>query len=265
MTSDRNENAKENARLAALGGLGYGVGKNWLEDLYIDQREKGVRATKDWNSFLKKLHPGDVVLSRASRLSQYKHGGDIATEDLLIPLKGSEYYHGGIYKGSGNQYETPDMDELLKSSRLKGSYPHGYKVYRPDRVTDINRALKIAEESKGLKYESIGEQLAHLVGHHTGLGSLKNLCSSKDTTTCTGLIGRAYGKIFPHEYIGPKDVMLSDKMKLVAKYGALKDLTLGQKVSKNLIYPAMKSVKYAAPAALAAYLLSSEDKEEDLT
>lgn len=262
-TSSENKTAKRNAELAGILAMSGGIGKSALDDFFIDQEHGSIKRTRDYDDFLKKLTKGDVVLQRSSAKGQFKRASGITTEDLLIPLKGSEFYHGGIYKGAGNQFESPDMDVTVKGSRLKDKYPKEMVAYRPKNAKLGAKAVELAAAAKGAPYESFGQQVLHWLSHNTGV-DIPKMCGTKNgATTCTGLIAKAYPSLFDNEFIGPKDVMLNPDMNLVAHYGKLKPLTTGQQILKKGVYPAVKSLKYAAPLALAAYMMTQKDEEKD--
>jgi hypothetical protein len=260
-TSYDNENAKSNAELAGILAMGGGIAKSGLDDFFISDLEAKVKRTRNWDEFLKKLQPGDIMLERASPKGQYAFPGKITTEDILLPLKGSPFYHAGIYGGKGNVMEAADMIKGVKSSRILGKYPKELKVYRAKNPEFASEAIKYAKSVKGMPYETLPEQLLHVAGHWTGADFLKKWCGGKNRTTCTGLVTKSFPDLFESEYMSPKDIMKNEGVDLVARYGKLAEGTLGQKVMEKGIYPAMKSMKYAAPLALAAYMLSSKEKE----
>lgn len=265
--------------LAAGGATAAAVaGRDMLANTVRDTFEKRkIKASRGTGDFLKKLKPGDVILTGAQKgsaldspivLKDYfeKFQGNknkllnalgkkklpVNEHDLLKLVSGSPFYHMAIYTGKGNVVNADG--NVVRGEKLKNMIEGGSaKAYR-FKDTDKKKAKKAvtrASKLKGREYMTIPEQIergARMMADPTKGGVCRKLPNGR--VVCTDVVQTAYREKFPRRIIDHRDVQSAKGSELIARYSR-NNPTLRHKILSNLGAPVAKSMRYALPAALA--------------
>ena len=257
----------------AAGATAVESAKNYVIDRAEDKSRDMVGT---YQKFKAKLKPGDIIYSGYNPKDSF----DVMLgKNLKFPLKvsqmvqiatGNKNYHGMIYLGNGliAQAEGDGMPLAIRKlkDQMKGQR---VKAYRPTAATqkEVQSAINYAKKVKGTRYKNPMEtfrQGLNMVFNPT-MGP-KTCRKTKNGIVCNTLVTKAYPKQFPRENMSINQVRGKKGVEFVAGMDRIKKSPVSDKVINRLVNPALKSLKWAIPAAavagFAAKHLSDKDKSK---
>lgn len=233
-----------------------------------DFREGRIQADKSVGSFQSKLKPGDVFLSRSPRKNydnlKFRVGGGKPSK---LPLKavdayrlgaGDIYHHAGVYLGNGKVIHTGGQGDDTYIQKLHEAVKgDDVKVYRfakgeKEQQAAAGRARKL----KGLKYHTDKTLASYPLKTSLGLGATPNpgACVRKgERILCTNVATRAHPNIFSKQDVSHADIRANRKGSMVARFNQAGKPQAIEHLVPRVVWPAIRSLRYAVPAAALAY------------
>lgn len=258
-------------RNAALAGAGTTAAVGGVPSLYHylkDQEDFDRVGTKrSFDDFLASLEPGDLLFHRHSYKDSPK--ASLGSRDLpfsesqaMTLAKGDPFYHSSVYNGKGITTEAHGLKEGVKRTSLRAdrkNTPLDILAYRPKEKGEAKKALGYLDDMVGSEYPGIEGLYKNAITHLFGSGGPKaSRCASGDPIACTELTANAYPKVSEKRYASPMEMRHSPQVELISRYNKAPKITALEGFLARIGYPVLKSLKYALPAAGAAYALSGD-------
>lgn len=279
--AEMTEEDKSSLKKGALIGAGAGASKNILHDAYLNYRERSVKNTKSYNSFIRSLKKGDILLAgstpknsgkitvadlpdrvaKAMKSLGAKNSTTLLTNSSLLNTVGAgQKYHGAIYLGNGQiAHMTTDKGIRREHIRegLKGQNVAAYRLKKGKGTkAQAESAVNFAKKSikKKVQYEKPMEYLKEPLVNLAVPDIARRACrDTKNGLVCHTLPVMAYDK---QKFVQGRrtfsgDIRKNLNFEPVARRDVV-NLGPGLKI-RGTLGNIGKGLKYAIPGAAIAY------------
>lgn len=256
----------------AAGATAADSAKNYLRD---KAEEKSGKMVGTYKSLKAKLKPGDILYSGYNPKDSFDV---MLSKNVKLPLKvsqmvqmatGNKNYHGMIYLGNGLIAQAEGEGMPLAIRKLKDQAKRQrIKAYRPTGATqkEIKSAIDYAKKVKGTRYKTPLETFQQ------GLNMIFNptmgpkTCRKTDKgIVCNTLVTKAYPKQFKRENMSINQVRGKKGVEFVGGIDRIKKSPMSDKVINRIVNPALKSLKWAIPAAAVAGFAAKHLSDRDIS
>jgi len=224
--------------------------------------ESKLKKSHTKNDFMKKLKPGDILYSGYHpKHSPYVNIGKrkvpIPQSQVVQMVTGSPYYHGMLYAGKGKIIQAEGAKRPLAVRNLKSAMAdQRVKAYRIKNLKgkDAEEAIRWARSKVGTPYKSVSDSIKQgLSMLYDPKGGPSSCRKTGKGIVCNTLPTKALNKYFKKEYSTIRDIRKNKNVAHIATFARSK-IPRSDKIVSHVVYPALKSLKYAPLIAGGSYL-----------
>lgn len=202
------------------------------------QVRRGTEVTEDFDDFLNKLEPGDILVTKGSLGTKgaISHLIDAFQEVRGADKKVSQWTHAGLYLGDGKirhsyfpltEGKKSALNNKVRDQSLKGITRLGRDILalRPRKGSkERSKAVTLSKDMKNKKFNWLNLVRAGVLPKRRSKTETQ-LDNVPNAIICTNLVGYSYPKVKFHptksiETLMPSDIVSSKKVKSVAAFSS---------------------------------------------